>query len=35
MTGTSHLAIRTLEGDMKISNEDWIIRVEKDEYYPV
>jgi hypothetical protein len=34
MSGTSSLAIRTLEGDMKISNGDWIIRGIKGEYYP-
>jgi len=34
MGGTSHLAIRTLEGNMKISNGDWIIRGIKGEYYP-
>lgn len=34
MSGTSHLAISTLEGNMKISNKDWIIRGVKGEYYP-
>ena len=34
MSGTSHLAIRTLEGNMKISHGDWIIRGIKGEYYP-
>jgi hypothetical protein len=34
MSGTSHLAVRTLEGDMKITHGDWIIRGVKGEYYP-
>lgn len=34
MSGTSHLAIRTLEGDMKFTHGDWIIRGVKGEYYP-
>lgn len=33
-SGTSHLAIKTLEGNMKINHGDWIIRGVKGEYYP-
>lgn len=28
------LVIRTLEGDMKVSDGDWIIRGTRDEFYP-
>jgi len=34
ISGTSHLAIKTLEGNMKISHGDWIIRGVQGEYYP-
>jgi hypothetical protein len=34
MSGTSHLAIKTLEGNMKIIHGDWIIRGVNGEYYP-
>ncbi len=34
MSGTSYLAIITLEGNMKITHGDWIIRGVKGEYYP-
>lgn len=34
MSRTSHLAIKTLEGNMKITHGDWIIRGIKGEYYP-
>lgn len=34
ISGTSHLAIMTLEGNMKISNGDWIIHGVSGEFYP-
>lgn len=33
ISGTSHLAIRTFEGEIKISSGDWIIRGVQGEYY--
>ena len=35
VSGTSHLAIKTLEGNMKISHGDWIIRGVNGEFYPI
>lgn len=34
-TGAKELHIRTLEGDMHVSQNDWVIKGVKGEFYPV